>query len=329
MSDEKLILETKPPDIHKEYTSNKHAQSILDAATKFHLSFGILPSVRCRDLTADLNAMAAELPERPTPGQLDSMRKKYAPLLSERYGLKENLVKQTDKTSVELAAKVLLAQIVPAYERSERQYADAIKNGLRKLGKASEHGSFMSNSVGTPFVRIALNVHDRFILMPTTNSLLAAYKRKYVRVVHPYGIAWLKFERAEHDELTVTSLQRNRFYEVILESHFDYCKICEELKNSNKQAFAPYGMLEPLFLLVVGLTKCRTIFIPTTKAVFDRWTNVFKELGKSLPVALSESDFRIYDELGKKYGKHVDALPKTSFLRRMEKPQKGWRIDLH
>lgn len=318
------LLETKPPQgLRREFTDNRVAQAILDFVTKFHNTFGILPSLRCKNLVADLENMRLELDDTATFERANKIRKKFAPLFGEKYGLKEGLVKQLDPDSIHVAIKILQETILPAYERSEANFTEKLKEGCKRLH--NNYDLFIATSVGTPFVRITADARKTGILfkvMPTSEALAKSYSKRSAATAENHSIfeiqyRWMSFVRVEYVEAgmgIVTTLQRGKFFDDT---------------SMSKQAFAPFGILEQTFLLYAAFSKRNKLFLPDSISVVEKWKHIFESQSKQLGREIRQTQFRIYDILGEKYGKHVSVLPQTKFSILMhELPVAGWRINL-
>jgi len=313
------LLETKPPQgIRQKFTDNLAAQAILDFATKFHNTFGILPSLRCKNLAADLENLCLELGGISTLEQANKIRKKFSPLFQEKYGFKEGSITRLDVVSIHVAIEILQETIFPAYEHCEKGFTEKLKAGCKRLHY--DYGSFISTSEGTPFLEASLSTERTLngyllecFVRPTSERLHTLYSKNSKNLDHPEGIVFMISELTEGGVLLIRDLQRSKI-------------------KSNKQPLGPYGLLEQLFLLFISGTDCKTVVFPTTNAIFEYWKTIDLEHGteytKKLVGDIHKTELRIYDELGCKYGVRTSKLPKTEFALRIGQKAEGWTVAL-
>ena len=312
----KTVLEISPPEFKERYKGDKFAQDVADAAIRFRDSYGPMPSIRCQQLILGL-------------------KKNTAPReMAKRFNLKPGLFRNEKYGSRDTAISVLDEKILPVYKESEKEFSRIIHKACRKLG--ADYSSVYADLIGTPFVNIEYDKrYKKFEINPTSRILHKHYQKMHAedRTIHVLGIAFFEYQDAGGSNILTSTIQRGRFFRksVKKDDHNeigDYLKREHAKQKSGSEPFAPYGILEEVFLLAVGFCKAKDIFIPASSLVFERWKYVFKHWKKELGKDITETDFGIYDELGRRYGKKVRCLPKTRFTEKIGMPGFGWCIRL-
>lgn len=311
------IVEANPPKFHNSFApTNRVANAVVNFASHFHDTFDILPSKRCAAFAEDLRQMGDEMKYGLTLDESNLIRNKWSQTLKKRYQakaqIKEGLIKQLDKTSIELARTKVLDVIAPAYARCESPIVDKIRVAFKRLEKEDRVIPFFSESKFDPFIKLRLHLDWRISVIPTSGVLSTDNNKKQTLLDFGSTIAFSRFEFVSGNALLIRTLQRSKFEE-------------------SKAALAPLALLEELFLIMVGTTKCNELFLPTTNSVLKYWKSYDKRNETNHSHKLNtdpyKTELKIYDYLGKKYcdkGK----LPHSEFLDMLGDCVRGWKVEL-